>query len=333
MAVSPDDRRASRARRSAARARFAERPLERRATAGEEHDVLVVGARPPRHAGRHGLVELDLADAGGAEAVEHVGHVGQQDQPEPRQERVRVPELRHGRPPTSRTRPPASRRRPGVAFDDDDPREVAAEQARRREPGERCHPAPPPFLAVGPLDIDLEPYDMPAMSPRHRTYLTIEQGIGSGVFNVLLNAGIAWLVFRGMTTVPLLGEQSIAGDTIGTTLLLPLLTSVIAGRIVRGHVRRGHVPPLAWSPGVGRWMPRSLALRGTLLGVACVLAVGLPTVRALGVAGVTGMSLWGFVAFKALFAGVLATVVTPLIARASLADDVPSVVAATSPSA
>jgi hypothetical protein len=170
------------------------------------------------------------------------------------------------------------------------------------------------------------------MSPRHRTYLTIEQGVGAGVFNVLLNAAIAWLVFRGMPTVPLLGDQSIAGDTIGTTLLLPLLTAVIAGRIVRSHVRRGHVPPLAWSPGVARLIPRSLALRGLVLGVACVLAVGLPTVRALGAAGITEMSLGGFVAFKALFAGALATVVTPCIARASLADDAPSAVAATVPS-
>jgi hypothetical protein len=37
-------------------------------------------------------------------------------------------------------------------------------------------------------------------------------------------------------------------------------------------------------------------------------------------AEVTRCDLWGFIAFKALFAGVLATVVTPLVARASLAD-------------
>jgi hypothetical protein len=171
------------------------------------------------------------------------------------------------------------------------------------------------------------------MSPRHRTYLAIEQGVGSGIFNVLLNAGIAWLIFRGMPVVPLLGDQSIAGDTIVTTFMLPFLTSVIAGRIVRGHVRSGHVPPLAWSPGVARLMPRSLALRGTVLGIVCVLAVGFPTVQTLGTAGVTDMSLGGFVAFKALFAGVLAAVVTPLIARASLADDMPRAVAATAPSA
>jgi hypothetical protein len=159
------------------------------------------------------------------------------------------------------------------------------------------------------------------MSPRHRSYLLIEQGIGSGIFNVALNAAIAWLMFRGMQNVPLWGDQSIAGDTIGTAFILPLLTTLIASRIVRGHVRRGHVPALAWpvaSP--GRWMPHGLTLRGIVLGVVCLLLVGFPATQALGAAGVDEMSLGGFVAFKALFAGVLAALVTPIVARLALAD-------------
>ena len=171
------------------------------------------------------------------------------------------------------------------------------------------------------------------MSPRHWTYLTLEQGVGAGVFNVLLNAGIAWLVFRGMPSVPLLGDQSIAGDTIVTAFMLPWLTSLIGGRIVRGHVRSGHVPPLPWSPAVARFMPRSLGLRGAVLGIACVVAVGFPTVRALGATGVTEMSLARFIAFKALFAGALGLIVTPFIARTALADDLPSAAAAPAPSA
>ena len=158
------------------------------------------------------------------------------------------------------------------------------------------------------------------MSPRHRTYLLIEQGIGAGIFNVVINAAIAWLFFHGMSTVPLLGDQSIMGDTIGTTFILPLLTAVIAGRIVRAHVRTGHVPAWPWTAGLARMIPRSLAARGFVLGVLCVLLVGVPTTGALGAIGVTEMSFWGFIAFKALFAGVLAAIVTPLIARASLAD-------------
>ena len=159
------------------------------------------------------------------------------------------------------------------------------------------------------------------MSPQHRHYLFVEQGIGAGIFNFLLNGAIAWLLFRGMTTVPLWGQQSIGGDTLWTTFLLPLFTTLIASRIVRGHVRTGHVPAMPWPPSSpGRRTPRSLGLRGFLLGVVFVLAVGLPATRVLEAAGVAEMSFGRFLAFKAAFAGALAVLVTPLVARAALAD-------------
>ena len=58
-------------------------------------------------------------------------------------------------------------------------------------------------------------------SDAHRRYLLLEQGLGSIVINVVLNAAIAWLLFRGLDVVPLWGNQSIAGDTIATTLIPP----------------------------------------------------------------------------------------------------------------
>ena len=159
------------------------------------------------------------------------------------------------------------------------------------------------------------------MSPEHRRYLVLEQGIGAGLFNVALNAGIAWVMFRGAETVPLWGQQSIAGDTIGTAFMLPFLTTLIASRVVRGHVRRGRVAALAWADGAaGRRMPRRLSRRGAFLGLVCLVAVALPATSALGALGVAQMSFGSFIAFKALFAGILATAITPLIARAALAD-------------
>ncbi len=65
------------------------------------------------------------------------------------------------------------------------------------------------------------------MSRAQRRYLLFEQGVGAAVFNFLLNAAIAWLIFRGADVVPLWGQQSIAGDTIGTSVILPFLTCLI----------------------------------------------------------------------------------------------------------
>ena len=158
------------------------------------------------------------------------------------------------------------------------------------------------------------------MSPRHWRYLLVEQGIGAGVFNVVLNAAIAWLMFRGATTVPLWGQPSIGGDTLGTAVILPLLTTRIASRIVRGHVRAGHVPAMAWPAAPLGRLPRGLVARGAILGAVCLVAVGIPTTQALAAADVGTMGFGGFIVFKALFAGVLATLVTPLVARLALAD-------------
>jgi hypothetical protein len=159
------------------------------------------------------------------------------------------------------------------------------------------------------------------MSPQQRRYLLLEQGIGAGIFNFVLNAAIAWAIFRQMETVPLWGQQSIAGDTIGTAFMLPLLTTLIGSRVVRGHVRKGRVAALAWpEASFGRRLPRWLSARGALLGAACILIAGIPATRSLEAAGIGEMSLGGFIVFKAAFAAVLAVLVTPLIARAALAD-------------
>jgi hypothetical protein len=159
------------------------------------------------------------------------------------------------------------------------------------------------------------------MSSGHRRYLLLDQGIGAGVFNVVLNAAIAWVLFRRMDAVPLWGQQSIVGDTLGTSFMLPLMTTLIASRIVYRHVRLGRVPALAWpEASFGRRLPRRLSLRGALLGAVCLVVAGAPAIRALAVVGVDEMSLGRFIVFKAIFAGALATVVTPLIARLALAD-------------
>ncbi|MEO6026584.1 MAG: hypothetical protein ABIR79_06930, partial [Candidatus Binatia bacterium] len=102
------------------------------------------------------------------------------------------------------------------------------------------------------------------VSPAHRRFLLLEQGLGAGVVNAVLNGLIAWLSFRGTAMVPFWGQQSIGGDTIGTCFLLPLLTVLIATPLCRGRVRAGDLPPVTWTPGMRRtlgWLPTGTVAR------------------------------------------------------------------------
>ena len=155
------------------------------------------------------------------------------------------------------------------------------------------------------------------MSPALRRYLLLEHGVGSAVFNFVLNGVIAWLLFRHLADVPLWGQQSIAGDTIGTTLFLPLFTCLIVTPMVRRHMRARDVGALGESATADvllRWLPVSTFRRGLWLGAACVLAVAPLALAALGASGITALPLWRFIAFKAAFAACLALAVQPLIA-------------------
>ncbi len=161
------------------------------------------------------------------------------------------------------------------------------------------------------------------MHEHHRRFLIVEQGLGSAVLNFLLNAAIAWVMFRSLETVPLWGQQSIAGDTIGTAFLLPFFTCLIVTRVVQKQMRAGRLAPLDWRraahPTLGR-LPRGTLARAVVLGLATLVVAAPPSLGLLGWVGLDHMSFWGFVAFKAGFAALLAALLTPLIALCALGD-------------
>lgn len=152
----------------------------------------------------------------------------------------------------------------------------------------------------------------------------LEQGGGSVVVNLLINGVIAFLMFRGATTVPLWGQQSIAGDTIGTTFFLPLFTCLIVTPLSRRRLRSGDLTPVPGAPLGLRWLPQRTFWRGALLGLLTAIALGPLSVFALTSLGVTEQSFWGFVAFKALFAAALGVVMSPLIALWAISMRMPS---------
>jgi hypothetical protein len=162
------------------------------------------------------------------------------------------------------------------------------------------------------------------VSPAQRRYILLEQGVGAAVFNFVLNALIAWVMFRSQDVVPLWGQQSIMADTIGTTIILPLMTSLIATPLARRRVRTGGLDWLGWSrlshPFLA-WLPRSTAARGFALGLACMIALAPVTLLILGYLHVAELSLGRFVVFKATFAAVAAALVTPIIALWAIAED------------
>jgi hypothetical protein len=161
------------------------------------------------------------------------------------------------------------------------------------------------------------------MSPAHRRYLLLEQGVGAAVFNFFLNGAIAWLMFRTQDVVPLWGQQSIAGDTLGTSLLLPLITCLVVTRLARGHVRAGKVAPLGWTRDTHAtlaWLPRGTVARAFVLALCCTVALAPITLSVLALLHVAHLGLWRFILFKASYAAAAALVVTPVVALWAIAE-------------
>jgi hypothetical protein len=162
------------------------------------------------------------------------------------------------------------------------------------------------------------------MTPQLKRYLFVEQPIGGFVVNLVLNALIAWASYRGMAAVPMWGQQSIAGDTIGTNFLLPFLTVLIATPLVLRDVRNGKATPDHASDRFAaiRRLPRSRFRRALVLGVVVALIASPLAILGFNLAGagVDGIAMPAFIGVKAAYAGVLGAVVAPWIALAAFLE-------------
>ncbi len=161
------------------------------------------------------------------------------------------------------------------------------------------------------------------LSAEQRRYLVREQMIAPAIFNFALNAAIAWLLFRSLSTVPLWGASSLAVDTLVTLFLLPFLTCLIVTPQVRRARRRGVVAPLAQPraayPAL-RWLPESLTGRAAALGALGVLAGAPLLIGGLVVAGVESLSPGYTVLLKGVYTALLSCAVNPLVALCALSD-------------
>lgn len=159
------------------------------------------------------------------------------------------------------------------------------------------------------------------LSREHRRFLVVDQLIAAAVVNFLINYAVAWCVFRRIPSVGLHASPGIAGDTIVTAFLLPLITAFATAFIVRLRVGRGQLPPLVLPPArAPAWWRRAVWRRGTILGLAAVLVFALPTVGLLALLGIDQLPLARFLWFKAGFAAGVGLVVTPPLGWWALID-------------
>jgi hypothetical protein len=164
------------------------------------------------------------------------------------------------------------------------------------------------------------------VSSEYRKYLVGQAVIGAGI-NFLLNGAIGWLLFRHLPRIPLYGEQSVAGDVVGTSFLLPVLVCLIATPLIRREVREARLSAAdRLRPGARRsaWVPGNLVLRAVVLGVLATLLVSPGTILTLHALGVDSLALRPFLMFKAGFAAALAALITPIVAAWALEDGLPA---------
>jgi hypothetical protein len=159
------------------------------------------------------------------------------------------------------------------------------------------------------------------LTPEQRRFLWLGQSLVPFAINVVLNGAIGWAMFRGVETIPLWGESSIGGDTLGTSFFLPAITCLIVTPLVRGQVRKGAAP--AFEGALAGWLrpfQRRLVPRAVAIGAACIPLAGGLAVALLFALGVETLAFGPFLGWKALYAGVLAALVQPAIALLALSD-------------
>ncbi|MFD6228686.1 hypothetical protein ACFWFZ_17640 [Streptomyces sp. NPDC060232] len=146
-----------------------------------------------------------------------------------------------------------------------------------------------------------------------------KQGTIAGIINVVINSLITWLGHRRTGFVPLGG---LVVDVAVTSILLSLLVSLFASAGVRHDFEAGRVRATGEPPEAGRALSR-LPARWWALGLLIGLGVAVTAtvvLRLLGALGLSGLPLAGFVAFMAVYTGLLGYAVTRWVILRQLAE-------------
>jgi len=140
------------------------------------------------------------------------------------------------------------------------------------------------------------------------------------VINFVLNALSAWIVYGRTPTIPV---STLVVDTLLTCFLIPFLTCLIVVPVVWQLVRQGDLSAAAWSRDDFwwlRWLPDGKWARALAIGLAATVLGTIIISGVLLLLGIENMAGSTFVWFKAAYAAVLAVLITPFLALASLGD-------------
>lgn len=147
--------------------------------------------------------------------------------------------------------------------------------------------------------------------------------ITPAVINFVLIGGIAWVIHRGRSSVALWGADGMGIDIILTSFLLPFLTCLIVMPIVWRLFEQGDQSAVSWTRFDFwwlAWLPQGKWARAVEIGAATALGGSALLLSGLDLLKIENLSPNGAIVLKASYGAVLAGLVTPLLALASLAD-------------
>jgi hypothetical protein len=177
-----------------------------------------------------------------------------------------------------------------------------------------------------------------AIPEQNRRWLVVNALGVTAVINVVVNFVVAWLGTRGAHSIALwatpLKRPSTIADTMGTTFILPFMTTVLCTRAVEREIRTGTIPPLLHDCQVRRLvsrLPKRVLPRALIVASWSALTIGSMALVVLVVTRLGGLSVPSFLMFKVAFAVGLGLVVTPVIALAAMHQAEGSTVRPTAP--
>ncbi|EKV03127.1 hypothetical protein Lepto7375DRAFT_5405 [Leptolyngbya sp. PCC 7375] len=156
---------------------------------------------------------------------------------------------------------------------------------------------------------------------RRLSLLLVDQGAVPVGINFIANGLISWLLNRSATEIPLWGGSSVGVDLLATSLLLPFLICTLVSPQIIKQMKTGKIQPLPRGQlPIFSWYRRPVWQRGLVLSILGLIFAALPVLWVLTIGQVGAIPAMSFVAFKAVWAMLLAAFVSPVVGWWGLAN-------------